>query len=75
MFTAEELDAVIQGEAVPVELQGTSCVLVRKDIYDRMKGLLHDGVDVRGAYAATMRAWDQDLDPALPLYQKFRRQP
>ena len=76
MFTPEERDAVIHGEEVSLDVEGTPCVVVRRDVFDRLKqnpGQV--GVDVRGTYAAVMKAWDQEPDPALHLYQKFRRKP
>jgi len=39
-LSAEQLRAVENGEAVPVTVQHTKCVLIRADIYERVKVLI-----------------------------------
>jgi hypothetical protein len=76
MLTVEQKQAVRQGDAVSVDVDGTPCVLLRQDVYDSVKGRIDDGVDVRGTYAAILRASDQDgPDPHLADYQQYRRKP
>jgi len=39
-LSAEQLRAVENGEAVPVIIQHTKCILIRADIYERVKALI-----------------------------------
>ncbi len=39
-LSAHQIRAVENGEAVPITVQRTSCVLIRADIYDRVKAIL-----------------------------------
>jgi hypothetical protein len=39
-LSAEQIQAVENGEAVPVTVQHTKCVLIRADIYERVKALI-----------------------------------
>jgi len=45
-LSTEQIQAVANGEAVPVNVDGTNCVLVRQDVYSRVEAVL----DVDGAY-------------------------
>lgn len=39
-LTADQYKAIEGGQAVAVKLQETDCVVLRKDVYDRISGLL-----------------------------------
>ena len=39
-LTTEQQQAVKQGESVTLNLDGTECILVRKDVFDRVRTLL-----------------------------------
>ena len=39
-LSADQIRAVEDGEAVPVTVEHTQCVLVRADIYERVKAML-----------------------------------
>ena len=39
-LSAEQMQAVENGEAVSVTVQHTQCVLIRADIYERVKAML-----------------------------------
>jgi hypothetical protein len=48
---------------VPVDVDGRDCVVLRREIYDRVKRVLdYDSGDYspRETYAAVLKAWDQD---------------
>jgi hypothetical protein len=75
MINDQQKEAVQDGQPVPFDVDGLACVILRKDVYEKLANLADDGADVRGTYSATMRAWDEEPDPALPLYQQFRRRP
>jgi hypothetical protein len=78
-LTAEQTEALNKGEAirlVPPELT-VECVLLRADVYDRVKSLLFDDAPLSEAEKiAVMRAagkragWD---DPELDVYEEYRR--
>lgn len=72
MFTVEQRAAVKGGEAIRVEIDGTPCVVVREDVFDRTRQVPDDPAP-RAHYAATLAAWDQDPDPGLAAYQKYRK--
>lgn len=74
MLTLEQVRAVRGGDAVSVDIDGTPCILVRRDVCESSKGGIDDGVDVRGTYGAVLRAWDQDgTEPFPDDYQQYRR--
>ena len=52
----------------------TAYVLIRADLYERMRAVLDDGLDMEQTTALvdkTMREYDAN-DPLLESYQKFR---
>ncbi len=71
-LTAPQKEAVFRGEAVPVVIESTECVVVRADVFQRVKAVLDDGLDaeqIGRLVDANMR--DDDLaDPLLDSYQR-----
>jgi hypothetical protein len=71
-LTAPQKEAVVRGEAVPVVIESTECVIVRADVFQRVKSVLDDGLDAEQIgllVDANMR--DDDLaDPLLDSYQR-----
>jgi hypothetical protein len=53
---------------VPIVINQTECVLVRKDIFERLQG----DFDPRSTYAAVLKAWDADDDDPQQ-YQEYLR--
>ena len=45
-FTADQMLALENGEPVPCVLNHTECVLVRKDVFERINPLLHDDGEI-----------------------------
>jgi hypothetical protein len=70
----EELQAVQEGRPVPVVLGSTECVVVRKDVFERVQSLLDDSLDADtvGALVERNMAEDDANDPLLDAYQKFK---
>ena len=63
-ITTEQRQAIEQGRAVEVQLNGTTCVLVRKDVYDRVQRVFDDGdMDPRETYPAILATWDAAGSP------------
>jgi hypothetical protein len=72
ILTKEEHQAITTIGNVPVNVDGIDCVLVRADIFERLRDILAAGNsdDPRAAYPAVLRAWDQDDNPAD--YEDYR---
>jgi hypothetical protein len=62
ILTADQLKALDQGEPIPVRIEDKDCVVVHKEVFDRLKGLLYDNSEwvPREAYPAILRAIDSD---------------
>ncbi len=72
ILSVNQRKAVQQGEAVPVTVNETECVVIRKDVYEKITQRTYDDseVDVREAYplmdaVAKREGWD---DPSEDLY-------
>jgi hypothetical protein len=61
-LTPEQVEAVRRGETVRVAEAGAEVVVLRADIYDRLRAVV-DGVTRRAG-------WD---DPALDAYERYRK--
>lgn len=62
---------------MPINFDGRSCVVLRQDVYDRVKRVVDfDDSDMSAeeTYLAVQAAWDQDEDPGLDAYQDYKRQ-
>jgi len=72
-LTSEQIQAVKQGVAVsilPPEV-GEQCVLVRKDVYQRISHLVED-FDPAQAYPAIDEAWKEGWDdPQMADYDHY----
>jgi len=72
ILSVDQRKAVQQGAAVPVTVDETECVVIRKDVYEEITQRTYDDseVDVREAYplmdaVAKQEGWD---DPSEDLY-------
>ena len=72
ILSVDQRKAVQQGAAVPVTVDETECVVIRKDVYEKITQRTYDNseVDVREAYplmdaVAKQEGWD---DPSEDLY-------
>ena len=74
-LTAEQVQALKNGESVRIDPDiGTECVIVRADVFDRVKTLLDDGVTFEQVGILVNEALKEDDldDPLLESYQKYR---
>ncbi len=64
-LSGDQLKALQSGSPVPLNLDGTDCVVLRKDVYEKVKRLIYDDseMDPRETYPAVLAAWDQDDSP------------
>jgi hypothetical protein len=62
ILSADQLKALGQGEPIPVRIDDKDCVVVQKDVFDRLKGLLYDDTEwiPRKAYPSILLAIDAD---------------
>jgi hypothetical protein len=67
-LTAEQLAAVENGEPVPYLLDHTECVVVRKDVFERMQRIAYDDSEwtAEEMIALAERTFD-DADSAGPI--------
>ena len=70
----DQKEAVARGEAVPVLVESTDCIVIRADVFQRFKAALDDELEpeqVGRLIEENMR--DEDLgDPLLDSYQQYR---
>ena len=75
--SAGQRQALERGEAVMTLVEGIECVVLRRDVYERIKSLLEvrSEIDVREFYPLIHDAMRQDdaNDPWLDAYQEFRQ--
>ena len=75
-LSTDQQRAVEQGQAVPFVLEGTECIIVRKDVYERVKRVIdEEALDADLVYdlIASTAAEDDANDPGLQLYQQYKR--
>jgi hypothetical protein len=67
-LTAQERSAIASGEAVPYVLDETPCVVVRRDVFERMQRVAYDDGELTAEEMIDMaeRAFD-DADSAGPI--------
>jgi antitoxin (DNA-binding transcriptional repressor) of toxin-antitoxin stability system len=72
-LSSDQLRAVENGEAVPITVDQTPCVLIRADIYDRVRAML----DIEEAYPLIdetfQDGWEAPGMADYDRYDEFRR--
>ncbi|MEO8496863.1 MAG: hypothetical protein ABI614_17470 [Planctomycetota bacterium] len=66
ILSGDQLKALGQGEPIPVTIDETECIVIHRDVFDRLKNLLYDDSEMkpRETYAAILNAIDShDEDP------------
>lgn len=59
-LTVDQVASIKHGRAVPLAVEGTRCVVVREDVFERISKLIDYGdMDPREAYPSTLAAWDE----------------
>ena len=78
-LTSEQIQAIKEGEPVvfmPPEI-GEQCIVIRKDVYQRLVHLEYDDreIDAARLYPMIGRIMEEDdaNDPALESYQKYKQ--
>ena len=58
-LSQEQQQSILHGNVVPVLIQNTDCLIIRRDIYDRFMSQLAP----EDTYAAVLEAWDAAGSP------------
>jgi hypothetical protein len=72
-FTREQREAVEASGVVPMTIEGIECVVLRADVYDKVRTVLSDGLtheELRGTLARSAQGSDW-LDPAMDIYDEY----
>ena len=66
IFTKGQRKAVETSGTVPMTIDGIECVVLRADLYDRVKRIIEyndDEMKPEEAYPAILEAWDSEGSP------------
>jgi hypothetical protein len=67
-LSAEQIWAVENGEAVSIKVKQTNCILIREDLYERVKAVL----DIEAAYPIIDEAFQEGWDaPGMEDYDRY----
>lgn len=67
-LTAEQQQAVYRGEEVSLIIEHTECVVIRKDVYDKIKKVIYDDSHwSEGEMDALANQMFEDADTAGPI--------
>ena len=67
-LTLDQTNALKNGEPVPLVLDRTECVVLRKDVYERIKRLLYDDSEwTAGEMLTLAERTFEDADNASPI--------
>jgi len=67
-LSSEQLRAVESGEAVPITVDQTPCVLIRADLYDRVRAML----DIEAAYPLIDETLQEGWEaPGMTDYDRY----
>ena len=67
-FSTQQLQAIANGEAVELTIKGTPCVVLRKDVYARVKSVIEPSP--REMYPAVLKVLDQ-VDESPEQYLEY----
>jgi hypothetical protein len=67
-LSAEQIRAIADGEAVPVMVEHTPCVLLRADLYERVKAML----EITDAYPLVNETFREGWEaPGMADYDRY----
>jgi hypothetical protein len=67
-LSTEQIQALNNGEAVPITIEHTRCVLLRTDIYERLQALL----DIEAAYPLVDETFREGWEaPGMADYDRY----
>jgi hypothetical protein len=62
-LTQEQKQAIDQGQAVSLVIEGARCVVVLQEVYEHRQRLLDNEMNPEVAYPAVLDAWDSVGSP------------
>jgi hypothetical protein len=73
-LTHEQITALDQGKVVPFVVEGREYIVLSREHYDRVKGVLEGELDADSVYnlIEAVMAEDDAHDPGLESYQKYK---
>ena len=73
IFNKEQREAVEISGTVPMTIDGIECVVLRTDVYEKVRSVLPDGMTHKELQAMLARsAQGSDwLDPAMDIYDEY----
>ncbi len=79
-LTSDQTKAIEDGQAVPVAVNQTDCVILRKDVFDRVQHLIYDDSDLTRdemqhllAKIGSQAGWDEPEMDAYDNYDEERK--
>lgn len=72
-FTKEEREAIEQAGSVAVTVDGIDCVVLRAEVYDRVRAVLTNSLDHDELRAMLARSAENSdwLDPSMDIYDEY----
>jgi hypothetical protein len=72
-LTQDQRKAVEAGQNVPLNVDGIDCILVRADVFEKVRNVLsddltHEELDAMLAVSAEGSDW---MDPAMDIYDEY----
>jgi hypothetical protein len=73
-LTREQIQSLESGAAVSIAVEGTPCVVIRQDVFDRVRNVFEAPLDADTVYdlMESIMADDDLHDPGLESYQKYK---
>jgi hypothetical protein len=71
-LTDQQIQSLATGTPVPIVIGGTRCILIREDVFDRVKKVIEydsSEIDPEEAYPAILEAWHSVGSPDDAKYQ------
>lgn len=74
-ITEKQQKEIEHGEAVPVTVGKTECILLRRDVYEKVRNLVYDDSDLsddelRAVFARGIESSDWN-DPSMDEYDEY----
>ena len=72
-LTNDQRKSIESGEAVPVVIDHLACVILREDVFDRVRSLLEEELneeELRAIFARGIESSDW-LDPVMDVYDEY----
>jgi hypothetical protein len=75
MITQDQINSAKAGKEVTLDMEGVQLVLVRRDVYERVKHAVYDPSEFDPEEMYPLIEEVLGDDPGLDAYQEFKRRP